>query len=81
MAVFVQDQGIGIPEEQQPRLFNTFSRLVTRQQFEGTGLGLATCRRIAELHGGSIAVQSEPGAGSRFTTTFPLRPATTGAQP
>ncbi len=81
VAVFVQDSGIGIAAEHQGRLFNTFSRLVTRQQYEGTGLGLATCRRIAELHGGHISVQSEPGAGSRFTVTLPVQASPPGAAP
>lgn len=71
-AIHVRDQGIGIPASQQARLFGTFTRLVTRQQYEGTGLGLAICRRIADLHGGSITVASAPDHGSTFTVW--LRP-------
>jgi PAS domain S-box-containing protein len=71
-SVWVEDSGIGMDRGQQDRLFAPFSRLVTRRQFEGTGLGLATCKRIAELHGGSISIQSEPGDGSRFTVMLPL---------
>ena len=68
----VADNGIGIEEKYIKRLFNMFQRL-RPQAYEGTGIGLAICRRIAQRHGGSIAVQSEPGRGSTFRVTVPVR--------
>lgn len=69
----VWDTGVGIPQSAMDRLFRPFVQLDSRlaRQFEGTGLGLALVYRMAELHGGSVAVQSEVGQGSRFTVTLP----------
>lgn len=72
-AIWVSDQGIGIAQQDIGKLFNTFARLVKRRQYEGTGLGLATCRRIAEMHGGTMSVESNAGQGSRFTLHLPDR--------
>ncbi len=74
LAVTVWDTGIGIPEEDLPRLFKPFEQLdssLTRH-YSGTGLGLAMVKKLAELHGGTVSVQSEVGKGSRFTVNFPL---------
>jgi signal transduction histidine kinase/CheY-like chemotaxis protein len=74
VAIAVQDTGIGIAPEDQDRVFGEFEQvdsLVARQQ-QGTGLGLALTKRLVELHGGSIAVQSALGQGSTFTVTLPL---------
>ena len=67
----VADQGIGIPVEAQSRIFETFEQadLTTTKKFGGTGLGLTICRRLAELMGGRIWVESEPGKGSSFCFT------------
>jgi len=70
--VTVRDNGIGIPLAQQDKLFGLFKRLNPRRHYEGTGLGLATCKRIVEMHGGGIGVQSEPGRGSVFSVELPL---------
>jgi PAS domain S-box-containing protein len=71
--ITIWDNGIGIKEEDLPLLFQPFIQLDARlsRQYEGTGLGLAMVRRLTELHGGSVAVQSVPGQGSRFTVTLP----------
>lgn len=70
--VCVADNGIGIQPDQAGRLFQVFSRLQSRIAFEGTGLGLALCRKIAEQHGGRIWVESDGvGQGSRFYVALP----------
>ena len=71
--IIVEDNGIGFEEKYADEIFSPFHRLHTRQEFDGTGLGLAICRRIVERHQGTIAAQSVPGKGARFTITLPLR--------
>jgi PAS domain S-box-containing protein len=69
--IHVTDNGIGIATEHQSDIFDMFKRLHTRKHYEGTGLGLSVCRRIAQLHGGHITVQSAIDQGSRFTLHLP----------
>jgi signal transduction histidine kinase len=69
----VRDNGIGFDEKYIDRIFTVFQRLHGRQEFEGTGIGLAVCRKIAERHRGTITASSKPGEGSTFTVTLPLR--------
>jgi len=74
--VCVADNGIGIAEGQTGRLFQVFQRLQSRAKYEGTGVGLALCRKIVEHHGGTLWAESEgEGKGSRFIFRVPLRPA------
>jgi len=71
--ISVRDTGQGIPLEQQPRLFQPFERLnAERSAVEGTGLGLALSKRLVELMGGQITVESAPGAGSTFGVDLPF---------
>lgn len=74
--ISVSDTGIGIPPEDIPHIFERFYRVdKARSRAEGgSGLGLAICRHIAEAHGGSIEVESEPGKGSTFSVRLPLSP-------
>ena len=67
----VEDNGIGIAPENQPQIFGMFTRLHTMSQYEGTGIGLATCNRIAQRHDGRIWVDSEVGKGSIFRFSIP----------
>ena len=73
----VQDNGIGFEEKYLDRIFTVFQRLHGRAEYEGTGVGLAICRKIAQRHGGEITATSSPGQGACFRVALPL--AGTGA--
>lgn len=74
LAVTVIDQGIGVPPEALPHIFDRFYRANNASGAPGTGVGLNMVRRIAALHGGSVGVESRVGMGSRFTLLLPLAP-------
>jgi signal transduction histidine kinase len=77
----VTDNGVGILPDQIGRLFQVFQRLQSRTTFEGTGIGLALCRKIAEHHGGRIWAESAgEGMGSRFCVELPLSQPITSAR-
>jgi two-component system, LuxR family, sensor kinase FixL len=78
--VLVKDNGIGFDEKYLDRIFQPFQRLHTQQEYEGTGIGLSICRRIAERHGGDITAKSRPEHGATFIVTLPIKQPKGGAQ-
>jgi PAS domain S-box-containing protein len=73
--LLVQDNGIGFEEEYSEKIFAVFQRLHGRDQYEGTGVGLAVCRRIVDRHHGTIVARSKLGQGATFTVSLPMRQA------
>jgi signal transduction histidine kinase len=71
--IFIEDNGIGFEEHYLDQIFKPFQRLHGRSStYEGTGMGLAICRKIVEKHGGTITARSAPGQGSTFIINFPV---------
>ena len=73
ITILVEDNGIGFDEKYLDKIFTIFQRLHGRQEYEGTGVGLAVCRRIVERHGGSITARSKTGEGACFIVSLPLK--------
>jgi light-regulated signal transduction histidine kinase (bacteriophytochrome) len=69
--VYVEDEGIGFDEKYLDRIFKPFQRLHGREEYEGTGIGLAICQKIVQRHGGTITASSRPGEGATFCFTLP----------
>jgi signal transduction histidine kinase len=74
MMIFtVEDHGVGIPKEQQARVFDRFESQSHGSKHRGAGLGLSVVKSLVDLHGGDMALDSEPGRGTRVTVRFPER--------
>ncbi|MFC7042514.1 PAS domain-containing protein [Halonotius sp. GCM10025705] len=71
VVIDITDNGIGMEADQLDDIFEVFQRLHTREEFDGTGIGLSICRKIVDRHDGTIDVQSTPGEGSTFTISLP----------
>ena len=78
--LIVQDNGIGFDQQYAERIFRVFERLHGRTEYEGTGIGLALCRQIAERHGGGIRAVGQPGTGATFLVTLPAHQAKEAAK-
>lgn len=73
--ICVEDNGIGFDPRHAERIFGLLQRLHGNHEYEGSGMGLAICRRIVEAHGGAITAEGRPGQGARFVVRLPRRPA------
>ena len=70
--ILVVDNGIGFDEKYLDRIFTVFQRLHKKGEYEGTGVGLAICRKIVDRHSGTITARSTPGEGTTFIVTIPV---------
>ncbi len=76
--ISVQDDGIGIPAKHHGEIFDVLRRLHTREEYDGTGMGLAICKKIVDRHGGRLEVSSSPGEGATFVVILAAGPAAKG---
>ena len=77
--ISVRDNGIGFDQKFADQIFVVFQRLHTRLEYEGTGIGLAVCRKITDRHGGAIVAKGAEGEGATFTVTLPMKQPSTPA--
>jgi len=70
--IFVEDNGIGFDEKYAEKIFLPLTRLVSKDNYEGSGIGLATCKKIVDHHKGTITCQSQSGKGSKFILSLPI---------
>ncbi len=70
--ISIRDNGIGFDEKHKERIFKPFERLHGRSEYSGTGIGLAICKKVVELHDGELDVQSQVDSGTKFTVCFPI---------
>jgi two-component system, sensor histidine kinase and response regulator len=70
--IFVEDNGIGFDEKYAEKIFLPLERLVSKDKYEGSGIGLATCKKIADHHKGTITCRSQPGKGAKFILSLPI---------
>jgi signal transduction histidine kinase len=73
LTITVRDNGIGFHDQYAEKIFKMFERLHGRMEYEGSGIGLAICRKIVERHGGTISATSAAGQGATFNVTLPIR--------
>jgi light-regulated signal transduction histidine kinase (bacteriophytochrome) len=78
--IHVEDNGIGFDPKHATKIFQVFQRLHSRNEYQGSGIGLAVCKKIVDRHGGSIEALGRPGEGATFVVTLPLKQATDGEQ-
>ncbi len=78
-SIVVEDNGIGFDEKYKDRIFQVFEKLHAKEEYEGTGVGLAICKKIVERHQGSITAYSEIGKGAKFILTLPIRQDVSGS--
>jgi signal transduction histidine kinase len=71
--IVIKDNGIGFDNQYAEKIFTIFQRLHTREQYDGTGIGLAITKKIIEKHGGVIAASGKEGEGSKFTIVLPMK--------
>ena len=74
LRIAVTDNGIGIDPAYHERIFAMFRRLQPQDEYDGTGIGLTVCRRVADLHGGRVEVTSVPDEGTTFVVSLPRPP-------
>ena len=77
----VEDNGIGFDPKHAAKIFQVFQRLHSRTEYQGSGIGLAVCKKIVDRHGGTIEALGSPGQGATFVVTLPLKQASDGEQP